>query len=143
MNDLNQTEVSEDKEQISIFYDGSCPLCVREIGFLQRSFKEETVNWQNIASVDDADAAHQEVAPGLSRQLAMKRFHIRNEWGELVSGAGAFVTIWKLHPRFGRIANLLDRQPILWCLDMMYNGFLIIRPALQKLARKRFSEKSG
>lgn len=142
MIDLNQTEVPEDQEQISVFYDGSCPLCVREIGFLQRSFKDETVNWQNIASADQADATHQEVSPGLSRQVAMRRFHIRNERGELISGAGAFLAIWKLHPRFGWLAKLLDRQPFRWCLDQMYNGFLIIRPTLQRVARKRFSKST-
>lgn len=141
MTDLNQTEVTENKDRVSVFYDGSCPLCVREIGFLQRSFKDEIVNWQNIASEQVAQTQDEEIVPGLSRRAAMKRFHIRNERGELLSGAGAFVAIWKLHPRFGRIANLLDRPAILWVLDLAYNGFLIIRPALQSIARKLFRDK--
>lgn len=138
MNDLKQTEVTQTEEQISVFYDGSCPLCVREIGFLQRSFKDETVNWQNIASENLDGAAEENVAPGLSRQQAMKRFHIRNELGEIVSGAGAFLTVWKLHPKFGRVANLLNRPFILWILDRLYDGFLIVRPTLQSIARKIF-----
>lgn len=141
MIDLKQTEMTQDKEQISVFYDGSCPLCVREIGFLQRSFKDETVNWQNIAASDLDITGEHEVVPGLSRQAAMKRFHIRNEQGVLISGAGAFVAIWKLHPKYGSFAKRLDRPSILWALNLAYDGFLIIRPTLQSITRKLFPVK--
>lgn len=141
MIDLKQTEVIQQEQRISVFYDGACPLCVREIGFLQRSFKDETVDWQNIAVEEGVSSADEEVVPGLSRDAALKRFHIRNEQGELVSGAGAFLSIWKLHPRYGRIAKLMDRSSILWVLNHMYHGFLIIRPTLQRIARRFLNVK--
>lgn len=139
MTDLKQTEMTQNAEPISVFYDGGCPLCSREIGFLQRSFKDENVNWQNISPENSTTEPNENVTEGLTRAKAMKRFHVRNEQGKLLSGAPAFLVIWQLHPRFGWVAKALNRTPFKQILDGLYNIFLIARPLLQRIARKAAS----
>ena len=58
----------------------------------------------------------------------MARFHIRQADGALISGARAFLALWRNDSRLGAIARLLDRQPFLWALELGYVAFLKLRP---------------
>ncbi len=116
--------------RFTIFFDGSCPLCRREIGFYQRQAGADGLTWQDVSRPGQAD-----LAPGLSCAEAMQRFHIRTEAGELVSGGLAFALLWQRLPRF-RIFGLIGAAwPVRWGLQAGYWLFLPLRPLLQKLAR--------
>lgn len=107
---------------LSVYYDGGCPVCSREIGFYRRQRGADRIRWVNLAQCDDS-----ELGEGLSRADAFARLHARWPDGRLVSGARAFAALWQTLPAFnlpGRIAGL---PGIVHGLEAAYRGFLTIR----------------
>lgn len=116
---------------LRVFFDGSCPLCHREIAFYRRQSGASRIAW-----VDVSQMADREISPGLSNTQAMARFHVQDGNGELLSGGKAFVRIWAVLPRFRPLSKFFRIQPFSWLLDRAYNFFLKFRPYLQAMARK-------
>jgi predicted DCC family thiol-disulfide oxidoreductase YuxK len=104
---------------ITVYYDGACPVCRREIGFY-RSRTGSSVTYCDVA----VEACP---APDLSREDALQRFHVRRGDGMLVSGAAAFLALWRETPGFTWAARLLSVRPLVAVLDAAYAGFLRIR----------------
>jgi predicted DCC family thiol-disulfide oxidoreductase YuxK len=104
---------------LTVYYDGACPLCRREIGYYQGR-TGESVNYCNVAAETDP-------AADLTREDALKRFHVRLADGRLVSGAAAFLALWGQVPGFSRITSLLSVKPAVAVLDVAYLGFLRLR----------------
>jgi predicted DCC family thiol-disulfide oxidoreductase YuxK len=111
---------------LCVWYDGACPLCLREIALMQRWDSD-----QRIAFVDLADPMK---ACPLDRGLMLERLHAR-ENGIMLDGAAAFAAMWRAIPRLRWLGELARRRAILWCLERLYRGFLRMRPALQGMVR--------
>lgn len=111
----------------TVFYDGGCPLCRREIDFYRRQRGADSLDWQNI-SVSRNDV----VAPGLTREEALARFHVRLGDGRLVSGGDAFTAVWRHLPLFRPAGLVLSLPGLRWLLNRAYDGFLKLRPAMQR-----------
>lgn len=111
----------------TVFFDGSCPLCRREIGFYQRQRGADAIEWQDVSSLQ-GDAC---VAPGLDCVSAMKRFHVRSPSGQIRSGASAFAELWTWLPAFAWAGRLARLPGILHVLELAYRAFLPLRPRLQ------------
>ena len=62
--------------ELTVYYDGSCPLCRREIALYQRQRGAEQLAWHDIS-------AGAPTGPGLSCEAAMRRFHVRDAQGRL------------------------------------------------------------
>ncbi|TVR08850.1 MAG: DUF393 domain-containing protein [Salinarimonadaceae bacterium] len=118
--------------RFTIFYDGACPLCAREIAFYRRRGGAERMRWVDVSASDEA-----QVAPGLSRETAIARFHAMREDGALVSGGAAFAEIMARLDGLRPIGRVLRRRPLRDLLDLAYRAFLPIRPRLQRLAGGR------
>lgn len=125
----NQTDAAS----LAVFFDGSCPMCRREIGFYKRRRGADRVNW-----VDVSEETGQ-VAPGLSCEAAMARFNVRLPDGEIIDGGAAFAALWKELPAFSWLGRVFSVQPLKWALNGAYNLFLPLRPTLQSLF---FGEKA-
>lgn len=123
--------MSEGSTRFSVFYDGGCPLCVREIGFYRRQSGADRIDWVDLSEVSDGN-----VAPGLSCQAALARFHVQTRSGELLQGGTAFAALWRELPRFQTLGRLGARPPFRWMLNLGYKLFLPLRPSLQWLAGK-------
>jgi predicted DCC family thiol-disulfide oxidoreductase YuxK len=104
---------------LTVYYDGACPVCRREIGFYQK----RTGNDVSYCDV----AAEICPAPDLRREDALMRFHVRRGDGSLVSGAAAFLALWRETPGFRLPARLLSVRPVVTFLDVCYEGFLKLR----------------
>lgn len=122
------TEPTKNAEGLTVMFDGSCPLCRREIGLYQSLNPLEAVRWMDVsedhAGMDPAEKARY-----------MARFHVRQKDGSLLSGAAAFVALWLVMPGWrwlGRLGRLPGVTPM---LEWMYCGFLHLRPYLQRWAR--------
>ena len=126
--------------RLTVFFDGSCPLCVREIGFYRRRRGADAIDWIDVsAHAAETPAGALRAAPGLSRCEAMARFHVMDAGGALVSGGEAFARLWFALPAFrpaGRVALL---PPFRWLLNRAYDAFLRVRPAMQAAARRRLA----
>ena len=64
------------------------PSCSIEIAHYRRQAGAEAIEWVDVGH-EAADPG-----PGLSREAAMARFHVRDANGRLVSGAAGFALVW-------------------------------------------------
>ena len=112
---------------LTVYHDGSCPLCRLEIGQYQRERGSERI--------DFVDVAQPSANPGsdLPRSDAMRRFHVRLPSGELKSGAAAFLEVWKTLPRWHYVAAIARLPGALPVLEAGYRAFLPLRPALARM----------
>jgi len=107
----------------TVYFDGACPVCRREIAHYRRQRGSESIAWVDASSCDEA-----ELGPGLDRSVVLSRFHVRNADGTLTSGAAAFVAIWRRLPAFAWLAALASSRPVLALLEAGYSIFLRVRP---------------
>lgn len=108
---------------LTVWYDGDCPICSREIGWLKRQTK---------ASVSYVDLTKARRLP-LERAALMRRFHAQEHDGPLLSGIDAFQALWH-RSKYLKPLSLAARYPVTrWMLERIYKCFLRIRPMLQRL----------
>lgn len=119
---------------LTVYFDGSCPLCRREIALYRRLQGAERLAWHDIS-------AGAPTGPGLSCDAAMRRFHVRDAQGRLHSGGAAFARLWRsLGGGWRVLGGLAAVPPLGWLLELAYRGFLPLRPRLQRWARRRWQE---
>ncbi len=112
---------------LTVWHDGACPLCRREIALMRRLDRDGT-----IAFVDASDGAG--VCPE-DRAALLARFHACED-GRMLSGAAAFAAMWRAIPALRRFGNAARSPVTLAMLEGAYRLFLTIRPMLQKVARR-------
>ena len=123
-------------EKLTVFYDGACPLCDREISFYRGRRGAENVSWVDVSGASDGD-----VAPGLAKDEALARFHVMQPDGTLVSGGRAFAELWAALPGFQLWGRFFRNRPLTWLLNRAYDLFLGLRPQLRAMMAAR--EASG
>jgi ubiquinone biosynthesis monooxygenase Coq7 len=116
---------------LTVYYDGACPLCRREIGFYRGCRGAEGVAWVDVAASAAAPAAD------LPRADALARFHVRDADGRLVAGGAAFAALWRALPGFRPLGRLFASPRLRPLLARAYDAFLGVRPYLQRLAAAR------
>ncbi|TQV74344.1 thiol-disulfide oxidoreductase DCC family protein [Denitrobaculum tricleocarpae] len=130
---ISNASISDaDNGKVTVFYDGACPLCAREIGFYRERAGAEAVTWLDVSAVEDS-----EIIPGLSKDQALARFHVLAPEGQLHSGGAAFAQLWQALPGFRLLGRIGQTAPAAWVLNHAYNGFLRLRPRIQAWFRKR------
>ena len=115
----------------TVYFDGQCPLCSREIQFYQRQRGAENVNWIDVTKVGISD-----LPLGLTKEDALARFHIVNFKGQLISGGEAFSSLWLSLPAFCWAGKFFKINFLASLLEVMYNLFLPCRPLLQHFMPK-------
>jgi demethoxyubiquinone hydroxylase (CLK1/Coq7/Cat5 family) len=127
------TPAPASKDALTVLYDGGCPLCRREIahaqGLAQRQ-GDETLCFVDISAADARPM------PADERKALMARFHVERADGSRLSGAAAFVAMWRRLPGWRWVARLADLPGGLAVMELAYRGFLRVRPAMQALARR-------
>lgn len=118
-------------EKLTVFYDGSCPLCVQEISLLRRLDRRDRIIFENVAEPGAVESCP------IDRERLPARFHVRLPDGRLVDGARAFTEAWARIPGLGVLRYLGRFGPSRKLLDFAYARFLRVRPALQTMARRR------
>lgn len=113
---------------MTVWYDGSCPLCRREIAFMRRLDRRRAIQF-----VDIADTA---ASCPVDRMTALARLHAR-EGQTLLTGAAAFAAMWRAIPLLRPLGVAARNPAILRGLERLYRAFLIVRPYLQRWAGRR------
>lgn len=113
--------------ELTLYYDGGCPVCAREIGFYQRCRGAERIQCVNLAGCDDT-----ELGSDLSREAAYARLHARRPDGTLLSGARAFAALWQALPAFRLVGRLAALPGMVHGLEIGYRGFLKLRQLWRK-----------
>lgn len=110
--------------KVIVWYDGACPLCIREIALMRRLDRRRAIDFVDVAPADS-------VCP-LDRQLMLERFHA-SEDGVILSGAAAFAAMWRAIPLLKPLGFAARSPAILRLLERLYVKFLKVRPRLQRL----------
>jgi predicted DCC family thiol-disulfide oxidoreductase YuxK len=114
--------------KLTIWYDGGCPLCSREIAWIRRLDWHQAIECHDISSPDTN-------CP-VDRKELLARFHA-SENGVIVTGAEAFGAMWRAVPLLKPL-GLAARNPLfLRFLERLYVRFLLIRPLLQRILAKQ------
>ncbi|PIB94562.1 thiol-disulfide oxidoreductase DCC family protein [Caulobacter sp. FWC2] len=119
--------------RLTVWYDGGCPLCLREIALMRRLDRRGA-----IAFIDVADG---ETACPIDRAELLARFHARED-GQLLSGAAAFAAMWRAVPVLRPLGVLARRPWALKVLEALYVRFLRVRPRLQRLVVRLTARRS-
>ena len=119
---------------LTVYFDGSCPMCRAEIGIYRRLPQAAQIDWVDVSAGQDLGE--------LSCQQAMARFHVRDREGRLFSGAAAFSQMWRVFPAWRWLRWFSAWPPMSWLSEGVYRLFLIGRPTLQKWVR-RWSDKGA
>ena len=123
--------MQSDRRSLTVYFDGACALCQAEINHYRRQEGAGAIRFLDVSRFEGVLAAD------LTKQQAMKRFHVRCNDGLLLSGAAAFVAVWSTLPRWQRVARLAALPGIPGILEGAYRLFLPVRPTLSKLFGQR------
>jgi predicted DCC family thiol-disulfide oxidoreductase YuxK len=110
--------------KIKIWYDGSCPLCTRDIELMRKLDKRGAITFLDIISTTDHCPA--------DRATLLARFHAEED-GQLLSGAAAFAAMWRAIPILRPVGLAARNRWVLAGLERVYIFFLRHRPKLQRL----------
>ena len=103
---------------ITVYFDGKCGLCSKEIRTYQRHAKDGQFNWLDIAT-DPAPL----LALGLSQEMALRRLHATDSSGSIHRGVDAFIIIWRQLPWWHLLATLIALPVIRQLASMAYDRF--------------------
>jgi predicted DCC family thiol-disulfide oxidoreductase YuxK len=115
---------------LTVFYDGACRVCSREIAMYQRAKGSE-----NILFVDICAASFDAQKENLDPFEVHRSFHVRAADGTLFKGVEGFVKIWDTLPGFhwmAKASRLPGMRPL---MNVGYRVFTVVRPYLP---RKKF-----
>ena len=90
-----RTSSTQTTRSLTVFFDGSCPICSKEINFYKMRVGADELSW-----VDVSDEEIPIPIQTRSREELMARFHVLSSSGELVSGGAAFAELWASLPAF-------------------------------------------
>jgi predicted DCC family thiol-disulfide oxidoreductase YuxK len=119
--------VKSDLPKLTVFFDGSCPLCRAEIGYYRREDQYRALCFVDISGPGTIPPE------GVTQQRAMKRFHVRASDGRVLSGAAAFVEVWTRLPRWRWAAQAASVPGTLIALELAYRTFLLLRPYISRI----------
>ena len=112
-----------DGAALTVYYDGACPLCRREIAAYRRARGADRLDW-----VDASRCAPEALGEGLTSERAIARMHVRDEDGRLIEGAAAFAAIWRRLPGTRLLGRVAGSRAALALLEPAYSLFLRLRP---------------
>jgi predicted DCC family thiol-disulfide oxidoreductase YuxK len=111
---------------LSIYYDGLCHLCSREIDHYRKQEGSNQFRFVDITHVD-FDALKEGVDP----VKVHKVMHVKNNKG-IYTGVDSFIEIWRYLPKYKTAAVVAENPMIKLILKAGYSVFAVIRPYLPK-----------
>lgn len=121
------------RPELTVYYDGACPLCRAEIDHYRRCRGAEAVAFVDVS----ARGAPTALGPDLTCEAALARFHVREVDGRLLSGAEAFARLWRVLPGWRWLGRLVATPLVLSLAEAAYRAFLPLRPRLARLVARR------
>lgn len=116
---------------LTVYYDGACQVCSREISLYQKAQGAEAIKF-----VDICATGFDPVREGLDPVEVHRSFHSRAADGTLYQAVPAFIAIWETLPGFHWMARAAKVPGVRPLLDFGYVLFTKVRPYLP---RKKFA----
>lgn len=111
---------------ITIFYDGQCPLCTKEIAWLQKRMTPGRVLFQDITV-----AVFSPQALGKTMPAMMQALHVRDQDGQWYTAMAATRLIYQ-EAGLGWLVAPTAWPGLAPIFDWLYQRFARLRPRLQK-----------
>ena len=128
---MSQKSSPSTQPKLTIYYDGACQVCSREIALYQKAR-----GYEELRFVDICAQGFDAVREGLDPVEVHRSFHARAADGTLYTGVAAFVAIWESLPGFHWLATVAKVPGVRPVMDLGYVVFSKIRPYLP---RKKFA----
>lgn len=109
---------------VKVWFDGNCPLCLREIALMRRLDRRGAITFIDVAAGTDPSCP-------VDRTTLLARFHAE-EHGVVYSGAAAFAAMWRAIPLLCPLGLAARNATVLRLLEAAYVRFLRVRPRLQR-----------
>jgi predicted DCC family thiol-disulfide oxidoreductase YuxK len=119
------------KKCTTLYYDGECPLCSREIAHYQKNNEQGDLAFKDITSEE-----FDQQAEGLSNHDVMGVFHIKTADGEILQGVNAFLHLWQGMNYYRRLVPILKLPIIRQLLELAYKIFAKYRHLLKSKKSK-------
>lgn len=103
---------------ITVYFDGACGLCSREIAHYRKIAPAGVFDWRDISLNKDA---LQDIA--VSHADALRYLHVRDAAGDVHIGVNAFIAIWRRLPGWRRLAPLIGAPVIRPICAWFYRRF--------------------
>ncbi|MDT8310533.1 MAG: DUF393 domain-containing protein [Methylophaga sp.] len=114
-------------QQLTIFFDGNCPLCAREISALRVRDSQQRITFENIYADDFARRY-----PAIDIIKADRILHGQLADGTMIYGLDVTAKAWRLADAHGWIQIL--RWPVIrWFTDICYRLFSGLRHPVGRL----------
>ena len=103
---------------ITVFYDGKCGLCSKEINYYRKIAPDGVFDWQD--ATESIDKLNEQ---GISLAEALKLLHARDSNGKMHVGVDAFILIWRQLKRWNLLAALVSLPLIKQTAKFFYTVF--------------------
>jgi predicted DCC family thiol-disulfide oxidoreductase YuxK len=120
---------------ITVFYDGKCGLCRKEIEHYKCIAPESIFDWQDI-TINNSTLE----ALGILYTDGLKLLHAQDSQGNMHVGVDAFLLIWDQIPRWRIVAIIVSLPIIRPVANMAYKAFATWR--FSRLAHCQIALKS-
>lgn len=121
-----QTTTATSTPELTLYYDGQCPLCVAEIDFLQSRNAQG-----QLAFVDVTQTGFEASGHNISCEAAMAQIHGRTADGKVLVGVPVFSTAYRL-AKLPVLAWVLSCKWLMPVLQPAYVLFAKHRQAISK-----------
>lgn len=126
---LPQSKPPSPPVRTTMFYDGSCPLCTKEVShymwlsdWVEHHTGKRPLDFVDISS-GDADLL--ESAFGVDANTALLRLHVVDQNGILHTGTRAFVALWLQLPVWKYLGYVIKHTPLaVSAVEILYVAFL-------------------
>ena len=113
---------SNPSKALTVYFDGACPVCTKEIAYYQLQVGAEACAW-----IDASRCEESALGRDLPRSAALGRFHVRLADGTLVDGMAGFAAMWQVLPKTAWLGRVASFGPVPFVLDQAYRVFLAVR----------------
>jgi predicted DCC family thiol-disulfide oxidoreductase YuxK len=104
--------------KITVFYDGKCGLCSKEIRHYKKIAPANIFDWQDI-TVD----AHELTQAGYSLSEGFKLLHVKDQNGQFHIGVDGFILIWKQLRKWEYLAAFVSLPGVRQISGLFYKTF--------------------
>ena len=124
--------------ELTLYYDGKCPLCLAEIEFLQTRNTHCFLDFVDVTTPDFEATEHQ-----ISCDAAMAQIHGRTGQGDVLVGVPVFARAYEL-ANLPVLAWILSRQ---WLMPVLQPAYVLFARHRQAISRRigpsglRFSKR--
>ncbi len=107
---------------ITVFYDGKCGLCSREITHYRKVAPEGIFDWQDI-TVSTTVSTNVLEQYGISYIDALKRLHVSDQHDKIHVGVDAFILIWENLENWRFLSKIVSLPGLRHVANSAYGAF--------------------